>query len=62
MSFIEHWEVVINCIHFKISNGFLEGFNSIFQAAKAKARSKQLYTCVRENSTLVKLISIILPS
>lgn len=33
-----HWAGVINWIDYKISNGILEGFNSIFQAAKAKAR------------------------
>ena len=33
-----HKEGVINWASSKISNGILEGFNSIFQAAKAKAR------------------------
>lgn len=33
-----HWNGVINWIDYKISNGILEGFNSIFQAAKTKAR------------------------
>jgi len=33
-----HWDGVVNWIYYKISNGILEGFNSIFQAAKAKAR------------------------
>lgn len=33
-----HWSGVVNWIDYKISNGILEGFNSIFQAAKAKAR------------------------
>jgi transposase len=33
-----HWYGVVNWIFYKISNGILEGFNSIFQAAKAKAR------------------------
>lgn len=33
-----HWNGVVNWIYYKISNGILEGFNSIFQAAKAKAR------------------------
>jgi transposase len=33
-----HWNGVVNWIFYKISNGILEGFNSIFQAAKAKAR------------------------
>lgn len=33
-----HWEGIVNWVDYKISNGILEGFNSIFQAAKAKAR------------------------
>jgi transposase len=33
-----HLKGVINWIYYRISNGILEGFNSIFQAAKAKAR------------------------
>jgi transposase len=33
-----HWNGVLSWINYKISNGILEGFNSIFQAAKAKAR------------------------
>ena len=33
-----HWYGIINWAFYKIDNGILEGFNSIFQAAKAKAR------------------------
>ena len=33
-----HWYGIINWAKSKIDNGILEGFNSIFQAAKAKAR------------------------
>ncbi len=33
-----HWEGVLNWANSRITNGILEGFNSIFQAAKAKAR------------------------
>lgn len=33
-----HKTGILNWINYKISNGILEGFNSIFQAAKAKAR------------------------
>lgn len=33
-----HWDGVVNWMKSKISNGILEGFNSIVQAAKAKAR------------------------
>lgn len=33
-----HWYGIVNWFQYKISNGILEGFNSIFQAAKAKAR------------------------
>lgn len=30
-----HWEGIVNWVDYKVSNGILEGFNSIFQAAKA---------------------------
>jgi transposase len=33
-----HWDGVVNWMESKINNGILEGFNSIVQAAKAKAR------------------------
>ena len=33
-----HWAGVLNWANSRITNGILEGFNSIFQAAKAKAR------------------------
>lgn len=33
-----HWSGIVNWALSKINNGILEGFNSIFQAAKAKAR------------------------
>jgi transposase len=36
-----HWKGIVSWINYKISNGILEGFNSIFQAAKAKARGYQ---------------------
>jgi transposase len=36
-----HWRGIVNWIDYKISNGILEGFNSIFQAAKNKARGYQ---------------------
>jgi transposase len=36
-----HWAGIVNWIDYKISNGILEGFNSIFQAAKNKARGYQ---------------------
>ncbi|MBN1971094.1 MAG: ISL3 family transposase [Candidatus Delongbacteria bacterium] len=34
----EHWEGVVNWAKKNINNGILEGLNSLFQAAKAKAR------------------------
>jgi len=37
-----HWTGVINWFRTKINNGILEGFNSLFQAAKAKARGYKL--------------------
>jgi transposase len=36
-----HWEGIVNWIDYKINNGILEGFNSLFQAAKSKARGYQ---------------------
>lgn len=33
-----HWDGVFNWINYRVSNGILEGLNSVFQAAKAKAR------------------------
>ena len=33
-----HWDGIVNWAKSRINNGILEGFNSIFQAAKAKAR------------------------
>jgi len=33
-----HWDGIVNWAESRITNGILEGFNSIFQAAKAKAR------------------------
>jgi len=36
-----HWCGIINWEFFKIDNGILDGYNSIFQAAKAKARSSK---------------------
>ncbi len=33
-----HWAGIVNFANSRITNGLLEGFNSIFQAAKAKAR------------------------
>jgi transposase len=42
-----HWDGVVNWFEYKISNGILEGFNSIFQAAKAKARGYQRYDTIK---------------
>jgi len=36
-----HWYGIINWVQYRISTGILEGFNSVFQAAKAKARGYQ---------------------
>jgi len=33
-----HWTGIVNYANSRMTNGILEGFNSIFQAAKAKAR------------------------
>lgn len=42
-----HWDGVINWMESKINNGILEGFNSIVQAAKAKARGFSTFECFR---------------
>jgi len=48
-----HWNGIINWIDYKISNGILEGFNSIFQAAKAKARG------YKKTQTIINIIYIL---
>jgi transposase len=35
---LRHWNGIINWVAWRVSNGILEGLNSAFQAAKAKAR------------------------
>ena len=42
-----HWEGVIKWMESKINNGILEGFNSIVQAAKAKARGFKTFDCFK---------------
>ncbi len=34
----EHWNGILNWFDSKLANGFLEGINSLIQAAKARAR------------------------
>ena len=40
-----HWDGVVNWMESKINNGILEGFNSLVQAAKAKARGFRTFEC-----------------
>ncbi|MGH8524700.1 MAG: ISL3 family transposase [Gammaproteobacteria bacterium] len=49
----EHWDGVLNWFQTRISNGVLEGFNSLLQAAKAKARG---YRSVRNLIAMAYLI------
>jgi transposase len=49
-----HWYGIINWVHFKIDNGILEGFNSIFQAAKAKARG---YKSTKSIQTIIYMLT-----
>lgn len=49
----QHWYGVQNWAFYKIDNGILEGFNSIFQAAKAKARG------YKKTSTIKTIIYIL---
>jgi transposase len=49
----EHWDGVLNWFKSKISNGILEGINSLVQAAKARARG------YRTNDYLIAMIYLI---
>jgi len=49
-----HREGILNWMTFKVSNGVLEGLNSKFQAAKAKARG---YRTLRTIKTIIYLLS-----
>lgn len=49
-----HWYGIINWVYFKIDNGILEGFNSIFQAAKAKARG---YKSTKTIKTIIYMLT-----
>lgn len=42
-----HWNGVVNWAQTKINNGILEGFNSIFQAAKSKAKGYKKIETIR---------------
>ena len=42
-----HWQGIINWARKNISNGIIEGFNSIFQATKAKARGYKRFDTIR---------------
>lgn len=46
----KHWQGILNWAYQQISNGILEGFNSIFQAAKSKARGYRRFDAI---STLI---------
>lgn len=48
-----HWEGVLNWYRNRISNGLLEGLNSLFQAAKAKARG---YRSLRKIRVIIYLL------
>ena len=49
----EHWDGILNWFKSRISNGVLEGINSLIQAAKARARG------YRNNKTLITMSYII---
>lgn len=49
-----HWDGVLRWFHSRISNGLLEGLNSLIQAAKAKARG---YRSQRNMATMIYLIA-----
>jgi transposase len=41
------WDSILNWATQKISNGILEGYNSIFQASKAKARGCKRFESIQ---------------
>lgn len=49
-----HWDGILRWFHSRISNGILEGINSMIQAAKARARG---YRSTRNLITMIYLIS-----
>ena len=49
-----HWQGVLSWASQRISNGILEGFNSIFQAAKSKARGYKKFETIR---TIIYLLT-----
>lgn len=48
-----HWDGILRWFHSKINNGMLEGFNSLVQAAKSRARG------YRTNRNLIAMIYLI---
>jgi len=48
-----HWDGVLRWFHSRINNGMLEGFNSLVQAAKARARG---YRTTRNLIAMIYLI------
>jgi transposase len=55
----EHWDGIIAWHRSRISNGLLEGTNSLIQAAKARARG---YRSKTKMITIIYLIAAKLPS
>ncbi|MBF0526320.1 MAG: transposase, partial [Deltaproteobacteria bacterium] len=49
-----HWDGVLRWFRSKITNGVLEGINSLIQAAKAKARG---YRSIKNLTTIIYLIA-----
>lgn len=49
----DHWEGILNWFHSRVTNGVLEGINSLIQAAKARARG------YRNSKTLITMSYII---
>lgn len=50
----KHWSGIINWAISRINNGILEGFNSVFQAAKAKARGYKRTSTIK---TIIYLLT-----
>ncbi len=49
-----HWQGVIRWHHSRVSNGLLEGLNSLIQAAKRRARG---YRSVRNYTAMIYLVA-----
>ena len=50
-----HWQLIVNWARTKISNGLLEGYNSLLQAMKSSARGYRSFAYIRTIGYLIGL-------